>query len=476
MNTTLNTISDSKREVVITISEEEFSKFYNETLGKYRSKIKMAGFRPGKVPTNIIKMNYGQEITFESDEAAVNANFGDFINNNKNLHMVGRPVIMDIKVEDDKSHTYKVEFEVIPEFELGDYKSLTVEEPVHVVNDEEVEKALKDLSYKMAERTPIDQINDFDVHVIVDSYGVKDDTKEIDLEKPIDKHLPLELNNVDFKDLFLNAKVDSQILYEYNDGKSFEYFVVKEIYKVTPAVIDEEFIKKVSNNKFDNLEDYKQEITFVLQKQWDDRSREELKVQVYDKLIDMHSDFTIPETLLNLAKEQLAENFKKQKVDLNNKHIKEYIESQSDKLTRIEIILNKIVEKEDIKVEDFDIENFIDKYYAQYFGPDFDKAPLVQNIRKDEQALAAILKEKVVDFILDFTTTEEIDFEEYDKKIREEVDKEIAEDKIREEADREIVEDKIKEEVDKEIVEDKIKEEKIKKTKSKSKNKNKKEE
>lgn len=432
LDTTLNTISDCKRELVITLSYEEFSKFYTETLNKYKKQIKMPGFRQGKVPANIIISKYGKEITFESDENAINSSFGDYIKNNENLHMVGRPAIMDIKHSEDKSHIYKVEFEVIPDFELKDYKSLVVEEPVHRVTDEEVEKSLTDLTYKMADRSAIEKIEDFDVQVVVDSFAVKDGTKEIDMEKAIDKSIPIELKNVDFKDIFLNAKVGSQLLYEYNDGKSYEYFVVKEIYKVTPATINEEFIKKVSNNKFDNIEDYKQEISFMLQKQWDDRSREELKIQVYDKLIDMHSDFNIPDALLTVAKDQLIENFKKQKIDLNNKHIQDYISSQSEKLTRIEIILNKITEKESIKVEDFDIENFIDKYYSQYFGSEVDKAPLVQHIRKDEQALASILKEKIVDFILDFTTTEEIDFEAYEAKLKAEVDKEIADEKNKE--------------------------------------------
>ena len=72
MDTTLNTISDCKRELVITLSYEEFSKFYTETLNKYKKQIKLPGFRQGKVPANIIISKYGKEITFESDENAIN--------------------------------------------------------------------------------------------------------------------------------------------------------------------------------------------------------------------------------------------------------------------------------------------------------------------------------------------------------------------------------------------------------------------
>ena len=109
----------------------------------------MPGFRPGKVPANVIQSQYGNSIKMEAAENAANNYLKEYVESS-NIHLVGHPSLVDISTSEDKTtHTYKIEFEVIPDFELGDYKSIVVDEPVHRVTDEEIDKEIQAIAKSM---------------------------------------------------------------------------------------------------------------------------------------------------------------------------------------------------------------------------------------------------------------------------------------------------------------------------------------
>lgn len=433
---TLNNISDCRRELVISISQDEFSKFYQESISNLQKKIKMPGFRPGKVPVSVIKSQYGGSIQMEAEEKAANSHLKKYIESS-NINLVGQPALVDIAVAEDKTHTYKIEFDVIPDFELGDYKSISIDEPTHRITDEDIEKEILRVSKSMGTKETLTEIKDFDTQIIIDSYRINSDTEEVIPEVGPEKNISIDLSQVELKDLknlFIGAKVGDELIYNPDKDKKINSFsekiVVKEIFKMLPLEIDDEFAKKASQGKFDNIEDFKQEVGFGMQKFWDDKTRRELEIQISDKLIEMHEGFSIPQALLDVAKEQIEANLKKQHADLNNPHVKRYIDSQSDKLVRLELVRDKIIEKEKIEIEDYDIESFADKYFAG-IGQNSDtisRETLSSYIRGDERTMQALLQNKLMDLLLDFTTTQEVTFDNYNKKLDDEITAEIAAD------------------------------------------------
>lgn len=436
--TTLNNISDCRRELVISISQDEFSKFYKESLTNLQKKVKMPGFRPGKVPANVIQSQYGNSIKMEAAENAANNYLKEYVESS-NIHLVGHPSLVDISTSEDKTtHTYKIEFEVIPDFELGDYKSIVVDEPVHRVTDEEIDKEIQAIAKSMGTRENLEQVTDYDTQVIIDSYRIDPETKEIQSGVEPEKNIPIDLSQVnleDLKNLLINSKVGDELVYEPNKEKNAnlipEKIVIKEIFRMVPVAIDDEFAKKASQGKFDNIDDFRQEVGFGMQKFWDDKTRRELEIQIADKLIEMHESFSIPQALLSVAKEQIESNLKKQNTDLNNEHVKKYIDSQSDKLVRLELVRDRIIEKEQIEVEDYDIDSFADKYFNG-IGQNSDsisRETLSSYIKGDERTMQALLQNKLMDLLLDFATTNEVSFEDYNKRINDEVAAEIASEK-----------------------------------------------
>lgn len=430
----LNSISDCKRELLITVSDEEFSKFYKEVISKYQKKVKMPGFRPGKVPFNIIKNAYGDSIQIEAEEATVSNFFKEYVQQN-DVNIVGQPELIDVqKSDDNKSYIYRLNFDVLPEFELGDYKSFLLKEPVYRVTDADIDKEINLLARSIGTKEKAEQITDYDMQVVVDSYKVDPETKEALLDDEPVKDIAIDLSRVTapkLKESLLNLKVSDEFLYEpdvQENNFQSEYIVIKEIYRIILPEINDEFAKKATQDRLETLEDFRQEIGFAIQKQWDDRTRQELESQISDKLIEMHKDFDIPVALLSMAEEQIINNLKSRKADLENPYVKEYIKDQSEKLVRLEIIRDKIIEKEELKVEDFDIDRFIDSYFnsIQEKGDTVSREAFAGFVKNDERTMQALLNQKLTEFLLDFAKTEEIDFEEYTRKIDEEIEQEIA--------------------------------------------------
>jgi trigger factor len=262
-------ISNSIKELKITISKEEFDTVFYAELNKIKNQIKMPGFRPGRVPTKLLNQMHGPAIKIESQEQIAQNNFREYIETNK-IDVIGTPSFTDIKENEDKSQTYTIKFETLPDFELQDYKSIEILEPYHKVTDEEIEKELINQSIHHGTKSSADLINDYNVTIVVDYHAILEETKEIDPTSILKNHqmnLYEERYNL-FKDIFLNHKVGDEV--EHITAESQPYssanYTIKSIEQITPHIINDDFAQMASRGKFDNLEDFKLELGFEMQK------------------------------------------------------------------------------------------------------------------------------------------------------------------------------------------------------------------
>jgi trigger factor len=426
MTTTLNEISNCKRELQITITKDEFNHAYNDNVKKIQQNIKMPGFRPGKVPANLITQQYGPSVKAETMEELANSNLKEFLDNSK-VKAVGHPTFMDAKENEDGSQTFIVEFEVIPDFDLKDYSSLEIYEPVYRVTDEEVEKEIEFQARRFGNSEVIDIVSDFDVVVTVDSHLIDPETKTvIETEQPLtDVVIDFSIEaSEELKKILLNAKVGDEIEHfpKNKEGQNLrpEKIVVKKIEKITPCDIDDEFAKLASGGRFDSIEDFRQEVGFQIQKHWDDRAKQLMEEQVFTKIVELHNDFELPTVMVETTKKILSDSLLKQnpKANLDDIEMQNHIEAAANRSVRSDIVRSRIIEKEDLKVEDFDYENFIDDFLMRRpdFAQNVSKEAMISQIKGDERLTNQILQQKYVDFLMDFAKTNEISFEDFAKQ------------------------------------------------------------
>jgi trigger factor len=132
--------------VTVTVPAEEFDGAYRNGLKSAASHIKMKGFRPGKVPPQVVERQHGPAVRAEVIEGFVRDGFERAVQEN-NLRPLGSPRVPrdSFSLEDDGSFKLDFEVQLKPEFPLPDYKDQTIESELAPVLDQELEATLDDL-------------------------------------------------------------------------------------------------------------------------------------------------------------------------------------------------------------------------------------------------------------------------------------------------------------------------------------------
>jgi trigger factor len=144
------------RELVIDVPAEEVAKTWRNVAGKYRKFAKIPGFRPGKVPENIIRRRFAADIRKEVIDSLLPERFNKEINE-LGLRPVGQPQVLELAVEEGAPLHVKAVFEYLPAFSIEGYKDVTVPKPSVEITEEEFQRELEQLRESRAVIEPVEE-------------------------------------------------------------------------------------------------------------------------------------------------------------------------------------------------------------------------------------------------------------------------------------------------------------------------------
>lgn len=142
MQTTIENLSALERRLTMAVPTADIEKQVDERLKRIARTVKMAGFRPGKVPMKLVAQQYGPQVRSEVIGDAVEKAFSDAVRG-QNLRVAGYPKVEPKQGGDGGSLEFTATFEVYPEVALGDLSQATIERPVLEVTDAEVDRTLE---------------------------------------------------------------------------------------------------------------------------------------------------------------------------------------------------------------------------------------------------------------------------------------------------------------------------------------------
>ncbi len=148
-------LSPSRKEIELEVPAEDVAREYDRILGEYAGRVKIAGFRKGHAPRDMVKNLFDHEIMHDAYDALIPKVLDEELKALR-LDPVNVPEIRDLKHEPGQSLRCVATFEVLPEFELPDYRKVRVAPRTSAVEETEVEKALEDLRAKAAEYVPVE--------------------------------------------------------------------------------------------------------------------------------------------------------------------------------------------------------------------------------------------------------------------------------------------------------------------------------
>jgi trigger factor len=344
---TVNDISQSEKEVAVTLNYDEIRDEIASEVKKQTNKIQVPGFRKGKVPKNIIKQRFGDSLEFEASEKVANSRFWQLAKDN-NLRPIGQPVMTDLDFNIEKEFKFKVKYEVIPEIEVKDYTNQLIEVPDLKVTSVEVEKEIDHLLQSNSTQEDANVVGDDNNFLLdVELTRVNDDGQPSADAKP--EKMQIDLSNetvhIDIKENAKGKKVGEKFKFHFHDERMvpnkdgveenvvehFDYEVlILGIKKIVLPELNEKLIKKATKDKLTTETELKSEIEKNIQNYYDQRADEFIRNRLIG-LIITKNDFTPPsfmvESILDEMVKSEEERLKKQgmkKVD--TKYLKEYLQ------------------------------------------------------------------------------------------------------------------------------------------------------
>ena len=438
---TLN--SGLKRGYEVILESEELNKNIEAKIEEVKKTIKMDGFRPGKVPTNIIVQKHGEAINSEVLNKMVNENVSKIIQE-KNHRPVSQPKVdfkdssKDKEKKDQK--VFNVEFELFPEIKLVDFAKIEVESCKVKLEKKDVDKRL-DLIAKN-QRTFKEEKDVYE--------SKKEDSVLLDYEGTIDgknfdggkaegqtiiigsgqylKDLEEGLIGVKKGD---NKKIKVKFPENYNqkDLQNAEAVFdcnVKKVSSPQESKVNDEFAKSVGAI---DLKDLKSKVESQMQKEYDDLSKSLDKKNLFEKLQDAHK-FELPENLIETEYNGLKEKYlhsEQPASDGHKKEIKDHkLSSENEKKfkedanSRIQLglILQEIGKVNSIQVTGDEMNKALYEYASNFRGQEQKVIDYYKNNQEATlQFQAPLYENKIVDFILSKVKlkTKELDVDSFIK-------------------------------------------------------------
>jgi len=420
MNVNVEEISSIKKKVSIEIPGDEVTKevdsFYKD-LGK---KANIKGFRPGKVPRNILERYFKDYVKTEVVQKLIGESYPKALTE-ANLEPVAPPVIDPGEFSEGKSFQYSAVIDVKPDIKLEGYTGLKIEGKKEELKDEEVEQRLKSLQNlhanlkTVSEGRPI-QTGDY---VIVD-YEASVGGKPLEGAKALD--FTVEVGSGQFIPTFeekligLNPGGEKEIEVSFPEdygyqkwaGKTILFHVkIKEIKEKILPVLDDEFAKDLGD--YSSLEELKTKLRGEIEKEKELALERQLKDQVVDQLLEANP-FEVPESLVEEQAKALASDMKlrlaAQGMDLKNLGVTEEklqgdYKAMAQKQVKTFLILEKIASQEGIAATDEEADERL-KEMAERMHQKFDvvkryyeKNGLLPEVK------AGILRDKTLHFLLE---------------------------------------------------------------------------
>ena len=429
METSIEEVSQVKRRLYVEIGAEEVAKKLDQAYKQVSKRVKIKGFRPGKAPRKMLEQYYGKEIMDDVKNDLIRESFSKVIEENK-LYPLGGPSIEDEAIRPGENFKYTMVMEVKPDFELKDYMGISVEKEILNISEDDVDKRLEEVKEAHAKLISINEdrgIKEGD-YVIIDYDCVWKDKplkgingKDFMIHVGSKTFYPelesatLGLKKDDRKDIIKNFREDFADRRLAGKGVTFRIHV-QDIKEKDLPELDDDFARSLGND-FKSLTDLRERVKKDITLQEERRMDRDLRARLLSKITAM-VDFELPQVMVESEIERLLANIKQgslrtgtrfESAGISEEKLRKDLRIPSEQKVKEELVLGKIAEMEDIRVEDSDIRKGLQDLATQTGN---DLAMLRQYYEKNnlmDQLRNQLLVEKILNHLVQGAKITEIE-------------------------------------------------------------------
>lgn len=433
MNIKIEDINDTRKKLLVSVGADEVEKEHDELVKEFAKAVRLPGFRPGRAPLPLVAKRFSKEISDELTKKVFSTSYRKALEETK-VKPFSVIEVSDQSIARGQENEFSFVLDVRPDFNLPEYKGLPVAKASEEATGEDIDRVLEEIRGQRADFKKVEREARKGDYVKL-SYEGKMDGKpiaEIVPEKPIfgtqsatweevgaeQSAVPGLAGALEGLKVGEKKEVPVQFPEDLDDevlrGKSATYEV--EIFEVREKELPElndEFLKSLGAS---SLEELRERVKEDVERQKKQESRQNQRQQITEALANS-LEIPVPESAVERETDSILRQFLES--NLQRGVAQEEFESRKEELyegarkgafhrVKVQLILSKIAEAENISVDDRDISRYV---YFEAMRRREKPEKLVRELRKDPDEVDSIrqglLFDKVLDFLVEKATITE---------------------------------------------------------------------
>lgn len=401
-----------ERKMTVQVPAERLEQEVDNRLKNMARTVRIAGFRPGKVPYKVVQQRYGKQVQLEVANELMSSTFQEALNQ-EGLRPAGGPKKIEPKaIERGEALEYTAVFEVYPEFSPAPLDDVEIEKPVTEINEQDVDSMLDKLRKQRATWETVDRAAAQGDQVVVDFKGTIDGeafdggegtdmTVEIGSGRMIagfeEGLIGLKAGDEKVLDLTFPEDYHSEAL----AGKSVKFEVkVKQVSESKMPEIDEDFAASLGVAE-GGVEALRAEVQRNMERELDNALKAVIKDRAFEALLQKN-EIEVPESLIEEEVDRLSQEMQMQMGQNQNINLpRELFHDKAKRRVMLGLIIGEVVKANNIQVDQDRMRSLIENIAASYENPD----EVVQWYYGNQEAMASaqtlVLEDQVVDWIME---------------------------------------------------------------------------
>ncbi len=415
MQVSVETTSGLERRMTVTVPKENIDNEVQKRLKDLAKRVKIDGFRPGKVPFSVVRQKFSGQVSQEVMGEVMQNSFYEAVTQEK-LRPAGMPLIEP--GDSKEGFEFTATFEVYPEFEVKGLEKIKVERPVLEISDEDIDKMLETIRKQRKTWQAVDRPAQEGDQLTIDFVGTLDGeefqggtAQQVKIELGSKRMIP------GFEEQLIGAKPGDELTldvtfpedYHAKDlaGKAVQFATtVHSVEEPVLPELNDEFATEFGI-KEGGLEALKQQVRENMQREAEQTIAMRVKEQVFDGLMGLDL-LEVPKALVDGEIENLV---KQRQQDMQQYGVPAQdvdpaqFETQARRRVSLGLILSEVIKANDITVPPARLREAVEKLASSYEYPeevvkyyyaDKDRLKEVENVTLEEMAVEHVLSQAKV--------------------------------------------------------------------------------
>ena len=423
MKIKVNKPNEYTRELEIDIPWSELESDFNTTIKKFSKKVKMPGFRAGKIPRDRLMQQFQANIEAE------------FMDNNfqkyylmavqqEELLPINKAEISDVHFHMNEHFSFKAVFEIEPEMIIPKLKrnSLSVQQTIYIHDEHDIEDAIMQLRKSHATIATVED-GAIEGDYLICTLQKLDESGVPIIGKKFEKQY-LRVGKGSFTDnqkeklIGLKPGDSTRVILPVNqEGENADYeLTVGNVEREILPEVNEEFLKRI-NPDLDSLDALTSDVEKKIKANFEERSRTAYERDLFDALIDLASPSFAPSMVENYLA-NLIEDVKKQNKGepMDDEKVREHYTPVAERNVKWYSLRNKLIETQDIAASKENVEDYIEKLVERTPQSEKEIRKFYKKPSNRKRVEDDLVEKKILDYLEQFAKVKEV--EVYTKDLR----------------------------------------------------------